>query len=104
MKTRAPDRARCRPFSSLLLASALLASAAAAEDFSAMRGANHVASRKAVPQQRWTADEAWAWYRARPWIVGFNFVPSTAGNTTEFWAAETFDEKTIDRELGWAQG
>jgi len=56
------------------------------------------------PQRRWTADQAWDWYKKQPWIIGFNYVPSTAANTTEFWSAETFDEKTIDRELGWAQG
>jgi len=56
------------------------------------------------PQRRWTSDEAWDWYKKQPWIVGFNYVPSTAANTTEFWSAETFDEKTIDRELGWAAG
>ncbi len=55
-------------------------------------------------QSRWTADQAWAWYRQQPWIVGFNYVPSTAANTTEFWSAESFDEKTIDRELGWGAG
>lgn len=53
---------------------------------------------------RWSAEKAWEWYRSRPWMVGCNFVPSTACNTTEFWQAETFDEKTIDRELGWARG
>jgi xylan 1,4-beta-xylosidase len=52
---------------------------------------------------RWTTEKAWAWYNARPWLVGFNFVPSTACNTTEFWQAETFDPTTIDRELGWAR-
>lgn len=53
---------------------------------------------------RWTSEQAWAWYKKQPWIVGVNFVPSTACNTTEFWSADTFDEKTIDRELGWAHG
>ncbi|MCX6925972.1 MAG: cellulase family glycosylhydrolase, partial [Verrucomicrobia bacterium] len=56
------------------------------------------------PQRRWTREQAWAWYMQRPWIVGFNYVPSTAANTTEFWSAETFDEKTIDRELDWGAG
>ncbi|MGQ9574200.1 MAG: cellulase family glycosylhydrolase [Thermoguttaceae bacterium] len=32
-----------------------------------------------------------------------NFLPSTAGNTTEFRQAESFDEKTLQRELGWAR-
>jgi hypothetical protein len=53
--------------------------------------------------QRWTPEQAWEWYRKQPWIVGVNYVPKSACNTTEFWSAETFDEKTIDRELGWAK-
>ena len=56
------------------------------------------------PEPRWTENQAWAWSRKQPWIVGFNYVPSTAANTTEFWSAETFDEKTMDRELGWGAG
>lgn len=52
---------------------------------------------------RWLADRAWAWYRKLPWLCGFNYVPSTAINPIELWAAETFDPATIDRELAWAQ-
>ncbi len=54
-----------------------------------------------VPRRRWSSSQAWEWYRKQPWIVGFNYVPSTAANTTELWSAATFDETTIDRELGW---
>jgi xylan 1,4-beta-xylosidase len=54
--------------------------------------------------QPWPLEKAWAWSRHQPWPCGFNFVPSTAANTTELWQAESFDEKTIDRELGWARG
>ena len=61
-------------------------------------------SSAAEPQRRWTTEQAWQWYKKQPWIAGFNYVPSTAANTTEFWSAETFDEKTIDRELGWGAG
>jgi hypothetical protein len=32
-----------------------------------------------------------------------NYLPRTAVNSTEMWQAETFDAKTIDQELGWAQ-
>ena len=53
---------------------------------------------------RWDVDRAWAWYRRLPWIVGCNFIPSTASNQLEMWQAETFDPGTIDRELGLAQG
>src|SRR5271165_6401475 len=54
-------------------------------------------------QPRWTAERASAWYEKQPWLVGCNFIPSNAVNQLEMWQAETFDPKTIDRELGWAE-
>ncbi len=53
--------------------------------------------------ERWSIERAWQWYRARPWIVGCNFIPSNAINQLEMWQAETFDPETIDRELALAQ-
>ncbi|MEI9960821.1 MAG: hypothetical protein WDM76_06715 [Limisphaerales bacterium] len=53
---------------------------------------------------RWTAEKANAWYVSQTWLVGANFVPSTAINQLEMWQADTFDPATIDRELGYAQG
>lgn len=53
---------------------------------------------------RWSAEKAWEWYDAQPWLLGCNFIPSTAINQLEMWQAETFDPATIDRELGWAAG
>ena len=52
---------------------------------------------------RWTVDQASDWNRAQPWLVGCNFIPSTAINQLEMWQAETYDPDTIDRELGWAE-
>ena len=52
---------------------------------------------------QWTADRAWAWYSEQPWLVGCNFLPSTAVNDVEMWRRDTFDARTIDRELGYAQ-
>ena len=52
---------------------------------------------------RWPAEKAWQWYNAQPWLVGCNFLPSTAVNDVEMWQKETFDAATIDRELGWAE-
>ena len=52
---------------------------------------------------RWSEQRAATWQRERPWLVGCNFIPSTAINQLEMWQADTFDLKTIDRELGWAQ-
>jgi hypothetical protein len=51
----------------------------------------------------WTAERAWTWYTSQPWLVGCNFLPSTAVNDVEMWQQDTFDPKSIDRELGWAQ-
>lgn len=51
----------------------------------------------------WTEAEANEWYGKLPWLVGANFIPSTASNQLEMWQSETFDPVTIDRELGWAQ-
>jgi hypothetical protein len=53
---------------------------------------------------RWPVAKAWQWYEKQPWLVGCNFLPSTAVNDVEMWQKDTFDAKTIDRELGWAQG
>src|SRR5882757_3733564 len=52
---------------------------------------------------RWAPKRAQTWYDSQPWLVGANFVPSTAINQLEMWQTETFDPATIDRELGWAQ-
>jgi hypothetical protein len=56
-----------------------------------------------APQQ-WSPERANAWYTKQPWLVGSNFIPSTAINELEMWQADTFDLPTIDRELGWAEG
>ncbi|MCG2614071.1 glycoside hydrolase family 5 protein [Terrimonas sp. NA20] len=50
----------------------------------------------------WTKEQANAWYDKQPWLVGCNFIPSTAINELEMFQAETFDTATINRELGWA--
>jgi hypothetical protein len=58
----------------------------------------------AAPAQRWPAQQANDWYTRQPFLVGSNFIPSTAINELEMWQADTFDLPTIDRELGWAEG
>ena len=62
---------------------------------------SHSATTAAVP--RWPAKQANDWYAAQPFLVGSNFIPSTAINQLEMWQADTFDLPTIDRELGWAE-
>ena len=51
---------------------------------------------------KWSEKDIWAWHDSLPWLVGTNFVPSSAINQIEMWSADTFDEAGIDRELGWA--
>ncbi|GAP72274.1 glycoside hydrolase family 5 [Candidatus Symbiothrix dinenymphae] len=52
---------------------------------------------------QWSVEKANKWYKQQAWILGCNYVPSTAVNDVEMWQAETFDPATIDRELGWAK-
>ena len=58
---------------------------------------------KTYASERWTPERAQTWHSSQAWMVGANFVPSTAINQLEMWQAETFDPATIDRELGYAQ-
>src|SRR5262245_37483545 len=53
-------------------------------------------------QNIWTAKQANDWYSKQGWLVGADFLPSTAINQLEMWQAETYDHATIDKELGWA--
>jgi hypothetical protein len=55
------------------------------------------------PSAQWTAERAEQWYAAQSWLVGCNFLPSSAVNDVEMWQRDTFDPNIIDRELGWAR-
>jgi uncharacterized protein (DUF2147 family) len=52
----------------------------------------------------WSLDRARAWRDSRPWIIGCNFIPSSASNQLEMWQARTFDPAGIARELDLARG
>lgn len=52
----------------------------------------------------WSKEQANNWYKKQGWLVGADFLPSTAINQLEMWQAETFDSATINKELGWAAG
>ena len=62
-----------------------------------------VAVTKQAEREIWTKEQANKWYGEQPWLVGANFTPATAINQFEMWQADTFDPKTIDKELGWAE-
>lgn len=52
---------------------------------------------------QWPVERAQAWERETGWLVGSNYAPATAINQLDMWQAETWDPRTIDRELGWAR-
>ena len=54
-------------------------------------------------RERWTPEQANAWYARQPWLIGANYMPATAINQLEMWQADSFDPKQIDKEFGWAQ-
>ncbi|MFC0182056.1 cellulase family glycosylhydrolase [Pseudarcicella hirudinis] len=51
----------------------------------------------------WTKEHAKSWYNKQGWLVGANFIPSTAVNQLEMWQSDTFDSLTIDKESGFAE-
>ena len=53
--------------------------------------------------ERWSEKAANDWYRKQPWLVGSNYIPSTAVNQLEMWQADTFDPARINLELTWAE-
>lgn len=70
--------------------------------FLVLAGCSTMSEPELKPRAQWTPAQANAWYAKQPWLVGCNFTPSSAINQLEMWQAETWDPKTIDRELGWA--
>jgi Cellulase (glycosyl hydrolase family 5) len=65
-------------------------------------GSADAQKKAAPPGEQWSKERAAKWYKDQSWPVGCNYLPSTAINQLEMWQKETWDPKTIDRELGWA--
>jgi len=63
----------------------------------------HLVIAAPAPAKPWSTERANEWYAKQSWLVGSNFLPSTAVNELEMWQPETFDLPTVDRELGWAE-
>ena len=51
---------------------------------------------------KWTKEKANSWYENQGWLVGCNFLPSTAINQLEMFQDDTFDLDTIKKEVSWA--
>jgi hypothetical protein len=56
----------------------------------------------AAAPDRWPAAKANAWLDQHGWLLGCNYIPSTAINQLEMFQTDTFDLAVNDRELGWA--
>ena len=52
----------------------------------------------------WSAEKANMWHKTKKWILGFNYITSTAVNSTEMWQSESIDKKTIETEMAAASG
>jgi len=52
---------------------------------------------------RWSETKANHWYENQGWIVGCNYIASSAINQLEMWQHDTYDPFTIEKELGWAK-
>lgn len=52
---------------------------------------------------RWSEAKAQEWQKRVGLLRGCNYIPRTAVNTLEMWQADTFDERTIEEELSWAE-
>ena len=50
----------------------------------------------------WSKDEIQNWYVDQNWLIGCNYLPSTAINQLEMFQEESFDFETNKREIGWA--
>lgn len=46
----------------------------------------------------WTEEEAWKWYKARPWIRGCNYLCSESPNRVDQWQALHFEERMQQTE------
>jgi beta-galactosidase/beta-glucuronidase len=55
-------------------------------------------------QKQWDNEKAWAWYNARPWLRGCNYMTSDSVNRIDQWQEYGWEQKvkTLDRELALA--
>ena len=51
---------------------------------------------------QWSVEKVNAWWNARDWACGFNYLPASSVNFLEMWMEPTFDRDGIRRELAWA--
>lgn len=52
---------------------------------------------------QWSEEQAYDWFASQPLLTGCNFIPSNAANQFDMWQDQTFNQDTIDQELGFAR-
>lgn len=67
------------------------------------RASAEPAPRSSGEATRWSPDRANRWYQAQGWLVGANYIPSSAINQLEMFQPGTYDPRRINTELGWAR-
>ena len=50
----------------------------------------------------WNKKNINEWYSNHKWLVGCNYLPSTAINQLEMFQDDSFDPETNKKEIGWA--
>ena len=50
----------------------------------------------------WNKKDINEWYSIHEWLVGCNYLPSSAINQLEMFQEDSFDADTNKREIGWA--
>lgn len=52
-------------------------------------------------KERWSAEQAWKWYKKKPWVMGINYVPSVTLHAVELWQEDTYPEviKSVRKEF-----
>lgn len=54
---------------------------------------------------QWSKERAWEWHNARPWVRGFNYLPSNCTFQYEMWQEYGFEERmqVMEKEIALAQ-
>ena len=53
--------------------------------------------------ERWSEEQANAWYAKLPWLAGVDYINASSINQIEMWSQDTYKSDEIDKELGWAE-
>ena len=61
-----------------------------------------VEPQETVIAERWSEEQANAWYAKLPWLAGVDYINASSINQIEMWSQDTYKADEIDKELSWA--